>query len=74
MRCNICNSVLSPAEIKMNADTDKWEPCGKCLEVIRGVFNDDDEDQITTMLQYEFGFNDDEPDQEPEEPDSTGDT
>lgn len=66
MRCYICNATLSPAEIKMNSDTETWEPCGRCLEAIRGVFNDYDEDEITAMLEFEFGFNEDEPPEEPE--------
>lgn len=44
MRCNICDRDLSPDEIKINRGLKgKFEPCGVCLDVIKEVFEADDE-------------------------------
>lgn len=54
MRCHICNSVLSPTEVQFNRDHKDWDPCGKCLDAISEVFNDDDEETIDAQILFEF--------------------
>lgn len=40
MRCNICDTVLTENEVKFNLFHQEFDPCGTCLEVIDGVFED----------------------------------
>lgn len=54
MRCAICNSILSAAEVQWNSDHKDWDPCNKCQEVIDGVFTDLTEEEIDEELAIEL--------------------
>ena len=54
MRCHICNSTLSPAEVQWNNDHKDWDPCNRCQEAIEAVFTDDSEEEIAEQLYIEL--------------------
>jgi hypothetical protein len=57
MKCHICDKTLSPEEVHWSKDHGEWDPCGSCLMAIEDVFNDGyDEEQITAMLDEEWGI------------------
>jgi len=35
MKCYICNKTMEPGEIKFNKDFKKFEPCSRCMTVVR---------------------------------------
>lgn len=53
MRCHICNAVLTPEEVQWNSQHEDWDPCGRCLQAIEEVFNDDTEEEINEQLVFE---------------------
>ena len=53
MKCFICDKELKTEEIIWNTLADEWEPCPECLLVISEVFNDLDEEEITSILEFE---------------------
>ena len=55
MRCYICDGPLSNDEIKHEPHYGKGDfaPCGRCLEVINELFNDDSDDEIAEQLTAE---------------------
>ncbi len=55
MRCNICNSALSPAEIQWHPQHQSWDPCGHCLQIIDEIFNDSTEEEIDAEIAYLLG-------------------
>lgn len=70
MRCHICNSTLTPAEVQWSTPHAEWEPCGRCLQAIDEVFNDRSEEEIDAELAFEF--NEEEPgNEEYDEPTTT---
>jgi cytidine deaminase len=54
VRCHICNSILTPAEVQFNNDHQEWDPCGRCLEAIDEVFSHRTEEEIDEELQFEL--------------------
>ena len=54
MRCYICNAVLQENEIKHNKDHQKWDPCGKCLDIISEVFESKSEEEIEREIEVEL--------------------
>jgi hypothetical protein len=37
MRCNACNKVMQPGEIKFNSDMQRFEVCSECLHIVRDM-------------------------------------
>ncbi len=56
MRCHICNKILEPEAIRENRDHEDFDPCGTCLAVINEVFEPFDEEEVTGLLQEEWGL------------------
>lgn len=55
MRCNICDKLLTEAEISFNPAYEAYDPCGFCLDVIENVFGDHlTEEEVTELLADEF--------------------
>jgi len=52
MHCHCCDAQLAPDEIKMTPEYGRggFSPCGRCLEVIGELFNDDSDEEITQQL------------------------
>lgn len=49
MRCHICDAALGEDEIKFNREHKDYDPCGRCLEVIRNVFGEEEDDQYVLL-------------------------
>lgn len=56
MRCFICDTPLSPDEVKLHPKMKKWEPCGECLEKINEVFEPYDELEIDRQIALELFY------------------
>lgn len=58
MHCHICDGPLSNDEIKHEPHYGKGDfaPCGRCLEIINELFNDDSDEEIAEQLTAEGIF------------------
>jgi hypothetical protein len=70
MRCHICNSTLSPAEVQWHPQHNEWDPCGHCLSVIDEIFNDSTEEEIDAEIAFLLGAESPEVAEAPEEEDT----
>lgn len=55
MKCYICDRSLEGDEIKIDPNYGTFDPCGTCLTIIGEVFEPLDEDEVTYILDEEWG-------------------